>query len=186
MGDPNGPARDGLALIAALDRHSVKYVLVGGLAAVVYGATRLTTEMDVVPQWTSNNHARLAAALRELHAGLRVDGSEEPIAYPLDEKTFAAFEISTWRTDLGDIDVIIGIPTATKGQLRAYVDLVMNSETYRIGETEVLVGSLDEIIESKAALGRPSDLVALEYSQKKPFSQGPLTEGPSRRLVLMT
>jgi hypothetical protein len=162
MGDPNGPPLDALGLIAALDRHNVEYVLVGGLAAVVYGATRLTTDIDVVPKWNTDNHTKLAAALRELHAGLRVQGSDAAVAFPLDGHTFTSFEISTWRTDLGDLDVIIGIPTSERGRLRGYAELVVKSESYDLGGSVVLVGNLDDIIESKTALGRPTDLVALE------------------------
>jgi hypothetical protein len=162
MGDPNGPALDALGLIEVLDRHNVEYVLVGGLAAVVYGATRLTTDIDVVPKWDGDNHTKLAAALKELHAGLRVPDSDTAVAFPLDVHTFRSFEISTWRTDLGDLDVIIGIPTMKRGQLRGYAELAANGASYDIGGSIVVVGSLDDIVESKTALGRPTDLVALE------------------------
>ena len=36
-------------IMAVLDRHGVRYVLVGGLAAVLHGAAHLTTDVDVVP-----------------------------------------------------------------------------------------------------------------------------------------
>ena len=163
MGDPNAPALDALAMIEALDRHGVDYVLVGGLAATLYGAVRLTTDMDVVPDWTQPNRARLAAALKELHAQLRVPGQKETVPFPLDASSFTSFEVSTWRTDCGDIDIIIGIPSSTRGHLNGYGHLASRAEHHQLdnGPT-ILVGELDDIIESKTALGRPTDLVVLE------------------------
>jgi hypothetical protein len=65
-----------------LDRHNVEYVIVGGYAAQLRGACRPTTDVDVTPAMTKENLTRLAAALRELHAGIRVD--ELPEGLPFD------------------------------------------------------------------------------------------------------
>ena len=150
-------------MIETLDRNGVDYVLVGGLAATIYGAVRLTTDMDVVPDWTQPNRARLANAMRELHAELRVPGQTDTVPFHLDATTFTRFEVSTWRTDCGDIDIIIGIPTATHGELRRFDSLASRAESHQVTDgATILVGNLDDIIESKTALGRPNDLVALE------------------------
>ena len=47
-------------LVEVLDRHGVEYLMVGGVAARAYGAV--------------DNFERLAAAMVELHARLRVEG----------------------------------------------------------------------------------------------------------------
>ena len=59
---------DLLALLAVLSRHEVDYVLVGGMAALVYGATRLTEDLDIVARDMDDNMERLASALNELDA----------------------------------------------------------------------------------------------------------------------
>jgi hypothetical protein len=69
-------------MLAVLDRHHVDYVVVGGFAANVHGAVRPTKDIDVAPATTMENLTRLAAALRELKAGIRVD--ELPEGLPFD------------------------------------------------------------------------------------------------------
>ena len=59
-------------ILAILDAHRVEYLLVGGLAARAYGAERRTADVDCVPSTTMENLERVAAALRELGARLRV------------------------------------------------------------------------------------------------------------------
>jgi hypothetical protein len=43
MSSPFAPT----AILTVLDRHQVRYVLVGGYAAQLHGATRPTTDIDV-------------------------------------------------------------------------------------------------------------------------------------------
>jgi molybdenum cofactor biosynthesis enzyme MoaA len=160
VGDPNAPRLQAVELIRVLDRHEVDYVLVGGLAAMIHGATRLTTDMDVVPEWSHSNRERLARAFVELNAQLRID--DQTVAFPISASTFNNFELSTWRTDLGDVDIITGIPTATHGVYNRYEQLAEHATKRELeGGMRILVGHLDDIIESKLALSRPSDLAAM-------------------------
>ena len=59
-------------ILCALQRHGVEYVLVGGLVARAHGAERPTEDVDFVPRSSEDNLNRLATALRELGARLRV------------------------------------------------------------------------------------------------------------------
>lgn len=92
-------------ILMVLDRHRVEYVLVGGVAARVHGAQRATADIDCVPATSHENFERLAAALVELGARLRVGGmtDEEARQLPLrmDAATLSAFGSSTWTTDAG-------------------------------------------------------------------------------------
>ena len=47
-----------------LDRHGVRYVLIGGLAAILHGASHLTTDVDVVPMEARENLDRLSPGPR--------------------------------------------------------------------------------------------------------------------------
>ena len=58
--------------------------LIGGLAAVLYGAPHVTTDVDVVPEEDRDNLDRLSAALKELDARIRVSG--EPEGIPFDHR----------------------------------------------------------------------------------------------------
>jgi hypothetical protein len=139
----------------------VRYVVVGGLAATVHGATRVTFDIDLVPEWTEANLDRLAAALREIDARLHAPGAREPVAFPVDTRSLRQFEVSTWRTRLGDLDVVVGTPTATRGSLARYETLASRAHHRTAFGVTILVADLDDVIESKQALGRESDLVAL-------------------------
>lgn len=60
------------SLLTTLRRHRVRFVLVGGVAAVVEGAPISTFDLDIVPARDARNVARLLAALRDLDARYRV------------------------------------------------------------------------------------------------------------------
>lgn len=161
MGDPDAPPLQAAELLRLLDQHDVRYVIVGGLAATVHGATRVTFDIDLVPEWTDDNLERLATALREADAELRLSGGSPGTAIPVNASSLRQFEISTWRTGLGDLDVIIGTPTTTRGVLARFDALAPRASRQEAFGVTILVAALDDIIESKQALSRESDLVAL-------------------------
>ena len=165
MGDQSAPPLDSQALIQTLDRHEVNYVIVGGFAGVAHGATRVTFDIDIVPQTEQENLARLASALKELKAELRIDSSES-IPTPIDAISLAGMELSTWRTNAGDIDVIRGIPKSSMKDLANYEDLTANCTQIELFGATVQIGSLDDVIRSKITTNRPADRQALPELQK--------------------
>lgn len=95
--------------LETLDRHGVEYVLVGGLGARAHGATRPTSDIDLVPDGEGENLERLAAAFREMNARLRIGGMTDDEARQLPAhltETLRSFGSSTWMTDAGPIDVL--------------------------------------------------------------------------------
>ena len=54
----------------------MEYLVVGGIAANVYGATCQTNDVDVVLRWINDNLNRAWRALDDLDAGLRIKGSK--------------------------------------------------------------------------------------------------------------
>ena len=161
MGDLSAPPLLAADLFRLLDRHKVRYVVVGGLAGTVHGAARVTFDIDLVPEWTDDNLERLAAALREAGAALHRRGDEEPVELAIDAATLRGFEVSTWRTRLGDVDLITGTPTARRGTLAGYEALAKRAHAREVFGVTILVADLDDVIESKQALAREVDLVAL-------------------------
>lgn len=157
--NPNVPR-----LIEVLDRHGVQYVLVGGVAANAYGAQRLTYDLDCLAARSSENLGRLATAMLELNARLRVAGlsDEESAALPgfIDGPRLARMEISTWRTDAGDFDVLADIPDRSGHHLR-YEQLAPRASIVRYKGIEIRVASLDDVIASKEWADRPKDHAAL-------------------------
>lgn len=70
MANPDLPAHDLGWLVEVLERRGVKYLLMGGVAANGYGATRQTEDADCVVGRTRANLERVAAALKDLNARL--------------------------------------------------------------------------------------------------------------------
>jgi hypothetical protein len=150
------PDLDAAAILAILDRHNVDYVVVGGYAAQLHGSTRVTTDIDLTPDRTPGNLARLAAALRDLGGGIRVDDLDNGLAFDTSPEALAGTKTLNLRTPHGDIDLTFQ-PDGTDG----YPDLIRNAVDHTIGTLHVHVAALADIIRSKTAAGRPKDLQAL-------------------------
>lgn len=120
------PPLDVEQILSTLTRRGVEFLLVGGVAAIAHGARRLTVDLDCVALRTYENLDRLAGALRDLNARLRVGGLDDAEAALLpvriDRETLGRMEISTWRTDAGDFDILADLPTRDGRRLR-YEDL---------------------------------------------------------------
>lgn len=160
MGDPHGPAISLPVVVEALARHSVEYLLVGGQAATIHGATRLTTDLDICIRWVPENLDRMGNVLVELDAGLRVEGMDEAFPVPhLAGPFLAPLEISTWRSPHGDIDVLRNLPSP-HGHLD-YEQLLERAEDRSFVGRIVKVASLGDVIVSKQTANRPSDHEAL-------------------------
>ena len=158
------PPLDVERILATLTQHGVEFLLVGGVAAIAHGARRLTVDLDCVPVRTYENLDRLAAALRDLDARLRVQGLTDAEAALLpvriDRETLGRMEISTWRTDAGDFDILADLPTSDGRRLR-YDALNRRSNAQPLHGITVRVAALDDIIASKEWADRPKDREAL-------------------------
>ena len=170
----DGPALDRARIIEVLERHGVEYLVVGGVGAQLHGATRATADFDSLPSTTEENLRRLASALQELGAFLRVGGlsDDEARALPtrLDATALSRLEISTWRTDAGDLDVLT-VLRRRDGERTSYDDLATRAVAVRVGDVVVSVASLEDIVASKEFADRPKDREALAELRR-------LIEGP--------
>lgn len=156
-----------------LNRHGVRYVVIGGLASELLGAAIGTNDIDVCYDRTADNMDRLAIALRELHATLRVARVDEHLPFILDAPTLAAGDSFTLRSDAGDLD-IRGTPSGTGG----FRDLDAGATSYDLGgDLVVRVVSLDDLIRMKEAANRPKDQTQLHVlsALKEAINE---TEGP--------
>lgn len=142
-------------VIRLLGRHWVRYVLIGGLAAVTRGAPLITQDVDLCHARDAKNLEHLADALREVHATLR--GADPGLPFRCDARTLAAGDAFTFTTDVGWVD-ILATPAGTEG----YDDLARTAEPLRLFDHRVLVADIDDLMRMKRAAGRPKDLLALE------------------------
>jgi hypothetical protein len=57
------------SVFASFQKNDVKYVVIGGIAAVLYGVPRATFELDVLIEATKENANRLLRAMIEAGLG---------------------------------------------------------------------------------------------------------------------
>ncbi len=138
------------------------YVFVGGIAARAHGATRLTYDMDLLSK-PGENLERLAAALTELHAGLRISspgGGTERLEVPAVGPILEQQDGSTWVTDAGPVDVLIRM-RMTGGRYVSYDDVIARARPGSVDSVSVVAVGLDDLIAAKEGADRPKDHEAL-------------------------
>lgn len=143
-------------IVRVLHEHKVRFVVIGGLAAVLHGSVHPTFDVDITPDDALANLARLSAALRALEARVRVDGIPGGLSFDHDAKSLTGTTVLNLVTRAGDLDVAMhpaGAPTFEEWNRHA-IDLVVLGVPIR-------VASLDDIIRSKEAAGREKDRLAL-------------------------
>lgn len=144
---------DPTAMIEALDEEGVSYLIIGGVAAGLYGSERNTYDLDIVPASDLGNARRLARALKRLDA--RSKGIDaDKLSIELNAKSLAEGANFTLTTARGDLDVM----SLTDGDRdwdhlrRRAVSLPLRDDL-RVA----LVGK-DDLIAMKRAAGRRQDI----------------------------
>lgn len=147
---------DPQCIFAALDRHGVDYVLIGGLAAVLHGSTAMTNDADVFPAPDRDNLARLADALRDLDA--RVRSEETPDGLPFDPHPdlLVGMAVLNLTTRCGDLDV-----ARSPADLDSFAAVRAAAVEFDVDGVRVPVAALADIIRSKEAADRPKDRATL-------------------------
>lgn len=147
------PRFDPYALLSALERHRVAYVLIGGFARIIQGTEELTEGLDLVPSLKPANLRRLALALDQLDARLP---SGKPPAFDDDLPKHDLLEL---RTAVGSLKVVAE-PAGTRG---GYDDLRRAATREPIGKgLRPHVASIGDLARMLAARGREQDKPLLQ------------------------
>jgi hypothetical protein len=56
-------------VFSSFQKHNVRYLVIGGIAAVLHGVPRATFDMDILIETTEDNAQRLLGALAESRFG---------------------------------------------------------------------------------------------------------------------
>jgi hypothetical protein len=149
---PEAAPLDPEQIIRVLAKHGVSYVLIGALAARLQGFPRLTADADITPSRDAENLERLAAALRELDAGVYTESVPEGLPFDCSAATLGRADVWNLVTAAGRLDVAF-TPSGTGG----YEDLAAGAVGYDVFGVELWVAGLADIIRSKEAADRPQD-----------------------------
>ncbi len=143
------------ALFQALADAEINYILVGGLAVAAHGHIRATQDLDLCPEPSDDNLARLADLLAELGATNR------------DAPAFGPDEIAThdlWglrgggnfglMTNLGALDVMQYLEPYGD---RSWEKLDQGAESRNVFGNELRVCGYRDLLAMKAEAGREQD-----------------------------
>lgn len=142
-------------LVEVLTDGQVDFVVIGGVAVIAHGHTRLTEDLDICYLRTPENMERLAVALEPLGPTLR--GAPPGLPFHLDAATLKSGLNFTLESAAGDID-LLGEVTGVGG----FAALIGDAIEREIYGRKVRIMSLAMLERSKRAAGRAKDLADLE------------------------
>lgn len=148
-------------LLRQLSDAEVNFILVGGLAVNAWGYLRATRDVDLVPEPSADNLARLDGLLR------RLDGKVDVGGQLLDADSISTFlrtgDRTLVATDLGYVDVLQGLP-----QVPPFSVLDEQATDVDLEGLVIRVCSLEHLLGMKRISDRPrdkDDVDALEAAQ---------------------
>ena len=153
-----------LEILSQLHDHHVDFVIVGGVAAALHGSSRVTFDLDVVPNLTEKSWQAAVDLLWSLGARPRIPESLERIR-DIDQ-------VRGWQRDKGMLALNFRTPDGS-----TEVDLLV-SESDRfdvlreravqvtLDQRTFFVASIDDLIAMKRHAGRPQDLLDIAQLQE--------------------
>lgn len=145
------------AICAVLAAHEVAFVVIGGVAARLHGTGHATVDIDLCPAQDRQNLQRLSAALKEMGARLRVESDPLGVDFDAHPDLLSNVTTMTLITRHGPLDLCF----SPAGFPDGYEQLVVSAVHVRVLDVDLPVASLEDVVESKRAAGRPKDIVAL-------------------------
>lgn len=155
-----------LDLFRALEKHQVRYLLVGGLAMNLHGVPRMTMDVDLVLVMDEDNLDRFIACAGELNltpsAPVLLNDLKKPEQRRLwhEHKHMIAFGLQNTQARIPTmVDVLIA-PCID-------IDLAMQRAVVRdLDGTPVILAAIDDMIALKSGTGRAQDESDIEHLER--------------------
>jgi hypothetical protein len=143
-------------IIQRLTERQVEFVLVGGYAAVSWGAPVITRDVDVCLNFTEQNLRRLSDALIDLHPRHRITPQRIPLE--INETNWASFKNLYLELDWGVLDCLSDV----KG-IGGYAEVLAASKVIQLPFGTCRILAVDALIRAKEAMARPHDMHTVGY-----------------------
>lgn len=150
-----------IKVINILNRHGIKYLVIGGVAVNAHGYSRITGDLDIMISFDKENMRRLSAAAKELGLIPRVPVQIEELSDPnrrdfwVKEKNMKVFSLIDPDDDFTIVDIMI----------LKYIDFeeaYKNHKVIKDKNVTLPVVSIDDLIRLKEMSGRGRDLVDIK------------------------
>ncbi|MFC1822574.1 nucleotidyltransferase [Thermodesulfobacteriota bacterium] len=161
---PSHFSKDTKDFLRLLEKHRVKYLIVGGEAVIYYGYARLTGDVDFFFESSEENARKLYETLQEFWEGVvpGLDGWEELVK----SGTIIQFGVPPNRIDI--LTYIDGVSFE-----EAWLKKVTTSIEISGQAVSVHFIGLEELIKNKEKINRPKDQEDLKYLLKAREATGP-------------
>jgi predicted nucleotidyltransferase len=154
-----------LPLFQALNESGARYVVVGGVATVLHGYSRLTADVDLIVDLDPPAVANALQALEKLGLRPRLPVLAKDFADPIkreqwiQEKHMEVFSLFDPQNPLFSVDIFVRHPIS-------FETLYAGSKSVDIGGATIRICSIDHLIELKRRAGRPQDLDDIAQLQR--------------------
>ncbi len=149
-----------LRILNELHDHGVDFVIVGGVAAVLHGGSRITFDLDIVPSLAPDSWQAAVDLLWAL-------GARPRIPEPLDLIRNVEL-VRRWRSETNmlalnfrslhgaaEVDLVVAASDGFEALRQRAVEITVDERTFS-------VASIDDLIDMKQRSGRPQDLLDIE------------------------
>lgn len=150
---------DPLRILASLEAHGVRYVLIGGLAAVAHGSPAETDDVDICLAGDDENLRRMGLALADL------GGRDNPAT---STGTKVSFETTAGRLDCFELlPTMAGYPELSEDAVLIDIGHGINVHIASIVDLTEMTRSAGDLTRAAhlAALAQGADVVELEPSK---------------------
>jgi hypothetical protein len=156
---------DFTGLFTLLAAANVRFVVVGGLALLLHGLDRLTADVDLVIDLSTDATRDTVRALTQ--GGYRAMAPVDPMALA-DPEQRRAWQATRGMQVFSFWDTTNTRPTVDLmlAPVVSFADLWSDATIVTIGGIDVRVASITHLIRMKEAAGRPQDLADLERLHK--------------------
>lgn len=139
-------------LLQRLVDAGVELTVIGGVAAVAWGSTQFTKDLDIAAPFTEANLSRLMSALAPLRPRFYQTIGKPPVTRAVPE--LLEFKNLYLLTDWGIVDILRAVPPVGE-----YARVAEGGLDVQLFERTCRIIGLDDLIDVKRHVRRPKDLL---------------------------